>query len=157
MSSPLKSLGTRLRQVPKISFTKGTISNMENDITKREGMNIPKLEKKSHYIWRFLCEEETLSKEIDQLFDKLYWRVRERAEGYDRIGSADEDYFQIIDQELLDEDGLQRRNWELVKALTHVREISKVIEAYRRSPEHSKTLKGKDSNAEKRMEIARAS
>jgi hypothetical protein len=130
---------------------------MEHDNTKGEGMNIPKLEKKSHYVWRFLCEEETLSKEIDQLFDKLYWRVRERAEGYDRIGSADEDYFQIIDQELLDEDGLKRRNWELFRALSDVREISRGIEAYRRSPEHSKTLKGKDSNAEKRMEIARAS
>ena len=130
---------------------------MEHGNTKEEGMNIPKLEKKSHYIWQFLCEEEKFSKEIDQLFDALYWRVRERAEGYDRIGSADEDYFQIIDQELLDEDGLQRRNWELFRAISHVREISRVIEAYRRSPEHSKTLNGEDSNAEKRMEIARAS
>ena len=156
MSSPLNRLSTRLRQVPKISFTKGTISNMENDITKREGMNIPKLEKKSHYIWRFLCEEETLSKEIDQLFDTLYWRAIERAEGYDRIGSADEDYIQIIDQERLDEDGLQRRNWELVKAITHVREISKVMEGYRRGPKHSKILAGESSNAERRMEIAKA-
>ena len=130
---------------------------MTNDNTKQQGMNIPKLEKKSHYIWQFLCEEETISKEIDQLFDALYERIRERAEGYDRIGSADEDYFQIIDQERLDEDGLQRRNWELVKAISHVREISRGIEAYRRSPEHSKTLNGEDSNAEKRMEIARAS
>ena len=130
---------------------------MTNDNTKQQGMNIPKLEKKSHYIWQFLCEEETISKEIDQLFDALYERIRERAEGYDRIGSADEDYFQIIDQERLDKDGLQNRNWELFKAITHVRGISKNMEVYRRGPNHSKILNGEDSNAEKRMEIARAS
>ena len=71
MSSPLKSLGTCLKRVPKISFTKGTISNMKDDITKRESVNLPILATKKEYIRRYLDEEEKMSKQALDHLDSL--------------------------------------------------------------------------------------
>ena len=100
MSSPLKRLGTRMRQVPKISFTKGTISNMKDDITKRESVNLPILATKKEYIRRYLDEEEKMSKQALDHLDSLEYYVGAITSIYERMGDYDWRYPQIIDQEL---------------------------------------------------------